>query len=131
MGETWYHGAPLELTVLRPGSTITRDRHLAEIFSHKPAIVSMDDDGAIRHDGTQPGLLYRIAEPVGADDVYPHPRSSMAPGLEWLTRRELRIELIGLVAIRETERLTLVEMAMIQERLARRDRGAARPPEED
>ena len=88
MNDTWYHGSPAELIVLRSGSTITRDRHLAEVFSHKPQIVSIDDDGRIRHSGTQPGYLYRIAETVAPDDVYPHPNSSMAPGLEWLTRRE-------------------------------------------
>ena len=42
--EAWYHGSPLELALLRPGSTVTQDRRLAEVFSHKPAVVSVSDD---------------------------------------------------------------------------------------
>jgi len=104
--ETWYHGSPLQLTTLRAGSTITRNRDVARVFSHKPPIVSMGDDGAIRHTGTTPGYLYRIDEPLGPDDVTPHPRTTMQPGLEWLTRRELRLSLIGPTEVREEEVLT-------------------------
>jgi hypothetical protein len=114
MSDTWYHGTPLDLTVLREGSTITRDRHLANVFSHKPTIVSMQDDGSIHHNGTQPGLLYRVAEAISDDDVYPHPNSSMAPGLEWLTRRDLQLELIEPVALSEDEQLTGAELEMIR-----------------
>lgn len=116
MNETWYHGSPLDLGVLAVGSTITRDRHLAEVFSHKPAIVSIEDDGTIKHNGTAPGLLYRVGEEVQPGDVYPHPRSSMEAGKEWLTRRELRLALIGPVEIVDAERLTADEI----ERLRRR-----------
>jgi hypothetical protein len=104
--ETWYHGSPLQLTILRAGSTITRDREVARVFSHKPPIVSIDDDGTIRHTGTAPGYLYRIDEPLGPGDVYPHPRTTMQPGLEWLTRRELRLSLIGPTQVRKEELLT-------------------------
>lgn len=114
MASTWYHGTPLQLTMLRKGSTITQDRHLAEVFSHKPAIVSVDDEGSIKHDGTLPGLLYRVDEPVEDDDVRPHPNSSMASGKEWLTARELRLELIGPVECLEEERLTEDELAVLK-----------------
>ncbi|MBE0697358.1 MAG: hypothetical protein IH586_10575, partial [Anaerolineaceae bacterium] len=90
----WYHGSPLNLEVLLPGSTITQDAALARVFSHKPQIVSIEDEFTpmrIRHNGTLPGQLYRIAEPIGLMDVYPHPNTSMAPGLEWLTRRSLHL----------------------------------------
>ena len=61
MAPTWFHGSPLALTVLRKGSTITQDRRLAEVFSHKPAFVSVDDDGTIKHDGTlQAFALFRF-----------------------------------------------------------------------
>jgi hypothetical protein len=103
------------LALLREGSTITQDRHLAEVFSHKPAIVSMSDDGTIKHTGTLPGYLYYVAETVGEDDVYPHPNSSMPPGKEWLTRRELRLTLIGPVAIVDEERLTEPEIAALRQ----------------
>jgi hypothetical protein len=91
----WFHGSPFELTTLRPGSTITQDRHLAEVFSHKPGLVSIADDGRIQHNGTLPGFLYQVCEPVRPKDVDPHPRSTMQPGQEWLTRRELKVMLIG------------------------------------
>ena len=127
MDSTWYHGSPLQLNVLCVGSTITTDRDLARVFSHKPAIVSIDDDGAIRHTGTVPGLLYRVAEEVSAGDIYPHPRSSMGPGKEWLTRRELRLELIGPTQVVESERLTEGELAALRG-LAQGDKGQGDTP---
>jgi quercetin dioxygenase-like cupin family protein len=122
MGDVWYHGSPYRLSVLRAGSTVTRDRYLAEAFSHKPAIVSMDDDGAIRHNGVAAGYLYRVVDALAENDVYPHPRSSMAPGKEWLTCRELHVELIGPVRVRDEERLTEEELQAIRARLGSRDR---------
>ena len=74
MNETWYHGTPLQLETLRSGSTITQDRHLAEVFSHKPSIVSVQDDGTIRHNGTQPGLLYRVTEKINPLAAHDHSR---------------------------------------------------------
>lgn len=118
MTVTWYHGSPHVLTSLHGGSTITRDRHLAEVFSHKPMIVSAEDDGTLRHNGTLPGFLYRVAEDVRPDDVYPHPRSSMEPGKEWLTRRELQVELIGPTQIVDAERLTEDDVAALEQRHA-------------
>ena len=38
--------------------------------------------------------LYRIAEDVLPEDVCAHPKTAMEPGQEWLTYRELRVELI-------------------------------------
>jgi hypothetical protein len=113
---TWYHGSPLQLTILRAGSTITRDRDLARIFSHKPPIVSMGDDGAIQHTGTLPGYLYRIDEPLDLEDVIPHPRTTMQPGLEWLARRELRLTLIGPTVVREEEYMTEEQVAELRRR---------------
>jgi len=112
--KVWYHGSPLRLTVLLKGSTITHDRHLAEVFSHKPPIVSIADDGSIKHSGSVPGYLYRIAECVEQGDVYPHPNSSMATGLEWLTSRDLRVALIGPTTVRDEERLTGEDLTALQ-----------------
>ena len=117
--ETWYHGSPLKLATLRAGSTITQDRDLARVFSHKPPIVSRADDGALQHTGTRPGYLYRIDEPVGAEDVYPHPHSSMGPGLEWLTRRALRLALICSTTVRDEERLSEEQVAELRKRMGR------------
>lgn len=102
----WYHGSPLVLEVLRVGSTITQWRDLARVFSHKPPLVSISDSGEILHNGAQPGFLYEIAEPVEASDVVAHPRTTMRPGDEWLTKRELRLCLIEETAVRPEERLS-------------------------
>lgn len=123
----WYHGSPFKLTVLRRGSTITQDCDLARIFSHKPTIVSISvhksvsDDGVeqitedIKHDGRTSGFLYLIAEDIQPSDIYPHPRSSMEEGKEWVTARELRVELIGTTRIVEQERLTEEEIVRLKE----------------
>jgi hypothetical protein len=121
--QTWYHGSPLKLETIRAGSTITQKRQLARIFSHKPALVSITDDGAIKHSGTQPGYLYVIAEDVGPDDVVPHPRTTMRPGDEYLTTRELRIELIGPTEPVPEELLTGEELADLRKRLHERHKG--------
>lgn len=115
--QTWYHGSPYELTSIRAGSTITHDRDLARVFSHKPPIVSLADDGAIQHTGTMPGYLYRVDEPVGPEDVYPHPNSSMPPGKEWLTRRDLCLTLIGPTEVQDEERLSKEQVAELRRRV--------------
>ena len=125
--KTWYHGSPLHLTSLRPGSTITQDRELARVFSHKPPLVVQDIDDAgnrrIKHTGTQPGLLYRIAEEIRPGDVYPHPETTMAPGQEWLTTRELRVQLIGPTHLVPEELLTAAEIEELQHKIAESRRG--------
>jgi hypothetical protein len=42
----------------------------------------------------------------------------MAPGLEWLTRRELRLSLIGPTEVRKEEWLTEEEIARLRRRQA-------------
>jgi len=109
----WYHGSPFKLKTLRKGSTITQDRDLARVFSHKPTLVSISESG-IKHDGKKPGFLYQISENIKANDVYPHPHSSMQEGKEWLTTRELRVKLLGVTKIIEKERLTEEEIAKLR-----------------
>jgi hypothetical protein len=112
--QTWYHGSPLKLEVLRAGSTITQWRDLARVFSHKPAVVSISDDRRIQHNGSRPGYLYEIAEPLAAEDVTPHPRTTMGPGDEWLTQRELRLRLVGETTVRTEEFLSDEVIALLQ-----------------
>lgn len=118
--KVWYHGSPLRLSILRPGSTITQDRDLARIFSHKPTLVSqdVDDDGQpiLKHTGTQSGYLYQITEALQPDDVYPHPETTLGPGQEWLTQRELCMKLLEPTQIREHEILTEAEIAELKRR---------------
>lgn len=112
--KTWYHGSPYKLTTIRATSTITQDKHLATVFSHKPTLVSISEDGKIKHNGTMPGFLYYISESIQAEDVAPHPHSVMEYGQEWLTNRELSVTLIGPTQIVEDERLTEKELAMLK-----------------
>lgn len=122
----WYHGSPLRLEILLEGSTITQDIELARVFSHKPGIVSIEDDPAVldsrtprlQHNGDKPGWLYQIDEPVLAEDVLPHPRTSMPLGLEWLTRRPLRLRLLGAVAVRPEEYLSPADIEMLRRKRA-------------
>ncbi len=118
MSDVWYHGSPLRLDTLASGSTVTRDRRVAEVFSHKPRLVSFEDDGRIRHDGREMGYLYQIAEPVGPADVEPHPRSTMPAGIEWLTRRPLRLACLG------STRFSPGELLSDEETSALRGRGS-------
>jgi hypothetical protein len=118
----WYHGSPLELTNLRTGSTITQDRDLARVYSHKPKLVSQDaneqGERQIKHEGRQPGLLYRIDEPILPGDIYPHPQSKIGPGQEWLTTRPLRLALIEPTLPQEDELLNATEIEALWARLA-------------
>lgn len=117
--KTWYHGSPMQLESLRPGSTITQDKDLARVFSHKPAIVSQWVDEQqirrLRHTGEQPGYLYRIVEEVRAEDVTPHPRTAMEPGQEWLTQRALRVELVTTTQPRPEELLSPQEVERLRQ----------------
>lgn len=94
--DVWYHGSNIMFDTLREGSTITQWKALAEAFSHKPSCLSYDDDGSIEHNGTEDGFLYIIDEDIKIGvDVYPHPNSSMTENAEFLTKRPLKIKLIG------------------------------------
>lgn len=118
--QIWYHGSPLKLTTLRKGSTITQKCELARIFSHKPTLVSVSDNGQIKHNGTVPGYLYIIVDKVQPKDVVLHPHTTMGAGDEWLTTRELRLQLLCTSELVSSEQLTDVEYAMLQERLVKK-----------
>ena len=91
----WYHGSDKQFDVLLTGSTITQWRALAEAFSHKPTALSYEDDGSITHNGTTPGFLYAIDEPITVGiDICQHPRTTMDENAEFLTKRPLRVRLV-------------------------------------
>ena len=123
----WYHGSQEQLTKLRAGSSNTQNRDLAKAFSHRPSLVSMSDRGdgevspetfLVRHNGETPGFLYFVSGETGPDDVHPHPHPANATRWEWVTDRELNIELnIELVErtlVADRERLTGEEIAEIR-----------------
>jgi hypothetical protein len=91
----WFHGSPYELVELRPKSTVTQDRDLAKVFSHRPSLVSdsRDGGGRLTHNGRREGWLYVVDEPVREADIAPVPGSTM-PGKEWHITRPLRVRLI-------------------------------------
>lgn len=91
----WYHGSNKIFSELRPNSTITQWRALAEAFSHQPSCLSYDDDGQISHNGEEKGYLYVIDEPIAVGvDIDQHPRTVMDENAEFLTKRPLRVKLI-------------------------------------
>lgn len=109
----WYHGSQQELTRLRSGSSITRRRDVAKAFSHKPSLLSMSDE-SLKHDGVTPGYLHVVAEEVAPDDVHPHPHPVNAARWEWLTRRDLKLELIERTEVTAEESLTDEEIAELR-----------------
>lgn len=117
----WYHGSPLVLDTLLAGSTITQDRDLARVFSHKPSMVAQNFDDAghrsIKHSGTQAGYLYAVIG-VDASNVYPHPQTTMEAGQEWLTRCDLALRLIEPTQVVAGELLTPEEIAALRARLS-------------
>ena len=96
MDKPWYHGSNIEFEILKEGSTITQWRELAEAFAAKPTNLSYGDIcGAISHNGTERAILYVIDEPLTLDiDIYQHPHTSMHQGVEFLTRRPLKLKRI-------------------------------------
>ncbi len=91
----WYHGSDQIFTELRPNSTVTQWRELAEAFSHQPTSLWYNDDGTIHHNGTAKGYLYIIDEPVEiGKDIIQHPRTTMDQNAEFLTQRTLRVKLL-------------------------------------
>lgn len=109
----WYHGSQQELTTLRVDSSITQNIDVARAFSHRPSLVVTGDSGAIKHNGSDPGFLYIVAEEIGPEDIYPHPHPVNVGRWEWLTKRELRLRLLELTEVSEDERLDEEEIARL------------------
>lgn len=103
--DVWYHGSPEALTTLSAGSSITRNRRLAEAFSHKPSRMSISNNGHISHNGTTAGYLYVIDEPVGEEDAHVHAGIDTNDPWEWITEREFRLRLIGVTTVSPEDRL--------------------------
>ena len=120
---TWFHGSQQKLTLLRAGSSITQNRDVAKAFSHRPSKVAMSyggdgepeiHDWKVRHDGVTPGFLYVVSDEIASDDVRPHPHPANASRFEWLTKGELRLELIEETVVTDSERMTDEEIAALE-----------------
>ena len=117
---TWYHGSQQELTKLRVGSSITQNRNVAKAFSHRPSLVSMSDGGEVKHNGVTSGYLYVVSDEIDPRDVHPHPHPANAARWEWLTNRELKLELIEQTIVTDRECLTDEEIAEIRQKQKKR-----------
>ena len=108
----WYHGSPERLTALRAGSWVTQLRGLAGAFSHKPSLISLDDDClAVKHNGRLRGFLYTVAEPVGPADIS-YLRDTART--HWQTQRDLAIRLVAELPIDDPPLLTDEEVAAMR-----------------
>jgi len=96
MKNVWYHGSNLELDILLAGSTITQWKELAEAFATKPTTLGYEEIfSTISHNGTEQGILYVIDEQLELDvDIYQHPTTTMDQGVEFLTKRPLKLRRI-------------------------------------
>ena len=97
MTKPWYHGSNLEFEILLEGSTITQWKELAEAFATKPTKLSYSDIfSPISHNGTEKVILYIVDEPLQIDvDIYQHPRTTMDKGVEFLTKRPLKLKRVN------------------------------------
>jgi hypothetical protein len=94
-GPNWYHGAQQRVTVLRAGSSVTRYLPVAIAFSHRPTVVSYEDNGRIRHDGSAHGFIHCVDEPLGPDDLCLHPACQRSgTDWEWVTQRDLALRIL-------------------------------------
>ena len=55
-----------------------------------------------------------VSEAIGPDDVHPHPHPVNVDRWEWLTVRELTLELVERTAVTAAERLTDQEIAEVR-----------------
>lgn len=96
MSKPWYHGSNCEFNILREGSTITQWKQLAEAFATQPTKLSYNDIfSPISHNGIEKVILYIVDEPIEIDiDIYQHPRTTMDKGVEFLTKRPLKLRRI-------------------------------------
>jgi hypothetical protein len=113
---TWFHGSPLELEILQKGSSITQIEKMAQVFSTRPDMISVSDEGKVKHNGKLTGRVYKIAGRVAANDIYKHPRSSWKKGWEWITKKEFRLKFLYEVTPSADDLLTQDEAQELKER---------------
>ncbi len=124
----WYHGSPEELDVLRAGSWVTQVKEMARAFSHRPTLMSLDDDCEhARHDGKLPGYLYAVSEVVGQEDVT-YLRDTAQT--HWQTRRDLRLRLVAQLPIDDPPQLSEEEIASLRQDIPKGATGFVETPAE-
>jgi hypothetical protein len=109
----WFHGSPRQLTTLGAGSAMTRNKRLAEAFSHKPTIMCFANDGTIKHNGTMDGYLYQIDEPISERDAEVHPGIVRGDAWEWTRKRDLKLKLLERTTVILSQRIGKIKAALI------------------
>lgn len=98
-GDIYYHGSPVVMELLTKGSSITRNKTLAEAFSHKPSKLEVTSDGQIHHNGLLKGYLYQVDECFSPEEIYIHEACQEEDPWEWVTTRDLKLKLIGITDV--------------------------------
>ena len=97
----WFHGSPERIQILRMGSWVSPYKEVAKAFSHKPTIISSNNDySLVKHNGKLLGYLYLISEIIEDDDLE---ELSGTDKTHWKTIRDLKVELITEVPILKEE----------------------------
>ena len=96
--DIYYHGSPFKIETLKEGFDFTPFKELAISFGSKPSHISIND-GKVSHDGIKyPVYLYQIDEVIKLDeDFINHPNSAFDKGMEFRTKRDLKLKLIDVI----------------------------------
>lgn len=94
----YYHGSPYKIDTLKEGFDFTPFKELAISFGSKPSHISIND-GKVSHDGIKyPVYLYQIDETVEINkDFINHPNSAFDEGMEFRSKRNLKLKLIDVI----------------------------------
>ena len=94
----YYHGSPYKIETLKEGFDFTPFKELAISFGSKPSHISIND-GKVSHDGIKyPVYLYQIDEDIKhEEDFINHPNSAFDKGMEFRTKRDLKLKLIDVI----------------------------------
>lgn len=94
----YYYGSPYRIEKLAENSDFTPFKELAIAFGSKPSHITINE-GKVIHDGiTYPVYLYQIDEKIEIDkDFTNHPNSAFGVGMEFRTKRELKLKLIDVI----------------------------------
>ena len=111
----WFHGSPQKLTILRKDSWVTQFKELAKAFSHKPSLISLEDDKQrVKHNGQEPGFLYQVSEAVSPEEVSYLPHTSQT---HWQSQRDLRVQLVAELPVDDPPQLSKEEIRAMRKEM--------------
>ena len=96
--DIYYHGSPFKIGTLKEGFDFTPFKELAIAFGTKPSHISINE-GKVSHDGIKyPVYLYQIDEDIKLEkDFINHPNSAFDKGMEFRSKRDLKLKLIDVI----------------------------------